>query len=87
MDKIEREDLIKAGYVPKTEPRYFNHNMEKKEVETGDFIHPGYEPAPRISTYGNAYLGQIEALRWNLVTRADFESFLTKKVPTFCDLI
>jgi hypothetical protein len=88
MDDLEVQDLLEVGFEEGTEMRYTNNILvDNYTVKTGDYVLPAWDPEPRV-TFNTARrsIGWIGSLHTRIETKADLDKFLTKNVPTFCEL-
>lgn len=86
MDDLEEWDLVKNGFEPVTEKRWDN-NGNCSIVRTGPFIHNSFDPAPTINLFtARQSTASIGSLHFKLPGKAEFDRFINKTIPTYCDL-
>lgn len=86
MDDLEEWDLVKNGFEPATKKQWDNQG-NSTQVKTGPFVHRSFEPEPTIILRtARQTTASIGGLSFKLSDKADLEKFVTKIIPTFCEL-
>lgn len=87
MDDLEEKDLLKNGFESVLEKRWDNQQKNYNMVRSGPFIHKGFEPEPTIQLRtAQQSTASIGSLHFKLPGKAEFERFITKTIPTYCEL-
>jgi hypothetical protein len=81
-EPITISDLVELGFKAEVIGKHLND-----PVPSDIWFLPGWEPKPKVDhRYPESCVASIGSQQTFIRCRADLESFIQKKVPTFCEL-